>query len=55
MVSKRKIACARSTLLNFGTKCDGKFVPDSPTILYLLSMSSVLAWAGGRAGRLTES
>ena len=32
MVSKHKIACARSTLLNFGTKCDGKFVPDSPMI-----------------------
>ena len=32
MVSKHKTACARSTLLNFGTKCDGKFVPDSSTI-----------------------
>ena len=43
------------TLLIFCTKCEGKFVPVAPTNKMLLSMCSVLAWAGGRAGILTDS
>ena len=43
------------TLLIFCTKCEGKFVPVAPTRKMLLSMCSVLAWAGGRAGILTDS
>ena len=38
-----------TTLLIFCTKCEGKFVPVAPTSKILLSMCSVLAWAGGRA------
>ena len=37
------------TLFIFCTKCEGKFVPVAPTSKMLLSMCSVLAWAGGRA------
>ena len=37
------------------TKCEGKFVSVSPTRKMLLSMCSVLAWAGGRAGILTDN
>ena len=37
------------------TKCEGKFVSVSPTRKMLLSMCSVLTWAGGRAGILTDS
>ena len=44
-----------TTLLIFCTKCEGKFVPVAPTSKMLLSMCSVLAWAGGRAGILTDS
>ena len=43
------------TLLIFCTKFEGKFVPVAPTSKMLLSMCSVLAWAGGRAGILTDS
>ena len=43
------------TLLILCTKCEGKFVPVAPTRKMLLSMCSVLAWAGGRAGILTDS
>ena len=43
------------TLLIFCTKCEGKFVSVAPTRKMLLSMCSVLAWAGGRAGILTDS
>ena len=45
------------TLLIFGTKCEGKFVPDD-RMIHVASehvQSSVLAWAGGRAGILTDS
>ena len=38
-----------ATLLIFCTKCEGKFVPVAPLSKMLLSMCSVLAWAGGRA------
>ena len=43
------------TLLIFCTKFEGKFVPVASTNKMQLSMCSVLAWAGGRAGILTDS